>query len=217
MAAALFQTGRFRREDSIFVWQILAGSAVGLLASTLARLYASTYYALGDTRTPLRYAMARVALAAGLGYLLAVPVPAMMGLPALVGAAGLTLASSVAGWLEWSLLRRALNRRIGRTGLGAGYVAKLWTSALCGAAAAWSVKLALPPLHPIAVAVLVLGPNSRPSSLDSEGRARDVRRVLLDPAYGTEVVGCVPLMNASRNPPWISAGSGLPVARSIGT
>ena len=34
---------------------ILAGSAVGLLASTLGRLYASTFYALHDTRTPLRY------------------------------------------------------------------------------------------------------------------------------------------------------------------
>ena len=40
----------------VYVWGILAGSAVGLLASTLGRLYSSTYYALRDTRTPLRYA-----------------------------------------------------------------------------------------------------------------------------------------------------------------
>ena len=56
IAAALFQTGRFTREDAVYVWGILAGSAVGLLASTLGRLYSSTYYALRDTRTPLRYA-----------------------------------------------------------------------------------------------------------------------------------------------------------------
>ena len=35
VAAALFQTGRFSHGDSVYVWQILAGSAVGLLASTL--------------------------------------------------------------------------------------------------------------------------------------------------------------------------------------
>ena len=53
IAAALLQTGRFRHEDALYVWGILAGSAVGLLASTLGRLYSSTYYALRDTRTPL--------------------------------------------------------------------------------------------------------------------------------------------------------------------
>ena len=31
VAAALLQTGRFRREDAVYVWGILAGSAVGLL------------------------------------------------------------------------------------------------------------------------------------------------------------------------------------------
>ena len=53
IAAALFQSGRFRHTDAVYVWGILAGSAVGLLASTLGRLYSSTYYALRDTRTPL--------------------------------------------------------------------------------------------------------------------------------------------------------------------
>ena len=39
IAAALFQTGRFGHDDAVYVWGILAGSAVGLLASTLGRLY----------------------------------------------------------------------------------------------------------------------------------------------------------------------------------
>src|SRR5579884_3604185 len=50
IAGALFQTGRFRHNDSVYVWAILAGSAVGLLASTMGRLYSSAYYALRDTR-----------------------------------------------------------------------------------------------------------------------------------------------------------------------
>ena len=56
IAAAVFETGRFDRADTVYVWAILAGSAIGLLPSTLGRLYSSTYYALRDTRTPLRYA-----------------------------------------------------------------------------------------------------------------------------------------------------------------
>src|SRR5262245_111673 len=47
MAAALFQHGHhFSRQDTIYTWSILAGSAVGLLASAMGRLYSSTYYAL---------------------------------------------------------------------------------------------------------------------------------------------------------------------------
>ena len=68
IAAALLQTGRFTHDDAVYVWGILAGSAVGLLASTLGRLYSSTYYALRDTRTPLLYAIIRVVLTTVLGY-----------------------------------------------------------------------------------------------------------------------------------------------------
>ena len=38
------------------------------------------------------------------------------------------------------------------------YVAKLWTAAIAGAAAAWAVKLSIPQMPPIAAAVLILGP-----------------------------------------------------------
>src|SRR5205823_4858102 len=134
---ALLQTGRFRHTDALYVWGILAGSAVGLLASTLGRLYASTYYALRDTRTPLRYAIVRVALTTVLGYLFAIPLPRLLGLGPAWGAAGLTASAGLAGWAEMLLLRSTLNARIGRTGLPASYVGKLWSSAIAGAAIAW--------------------------------------------------------------------------------
>jgi len=63
------------RGNGRYVWAILAGS-VGLLAQTLGRLYSSAYYALRDTRTPLRFGVARVLLTTGLGYLCAIPLPA---------------------------------------------------------------------------------------------------------------------------------------------
>src|SRR3989454_7174624 len=157
MTGALYQTGRFGRTDSIYVWGILAGSTIGLLASTLGRLYASTYYALHDTRTPLRYAIVRVTLTTVLGYLFAIPLPPAIGLDPKWGVAGLTASAGVAGWIEFALLRRTLNRRIGRTGLPLSFVAKLWTAAAVGACASFSLKLLSSGLHPIPLAVIVLG------------------------------------------------------------
>lgn len=158
MTGALYQTGRFNRADSRYVWGILAGSTIGLLASTLGRLYASTYYALHDTRTPLGFAVIRVALTTGLGYLFAIPLPHLIGIDAKWGAAGLTASAGIAGWVEFVLLRRSLNRRIGQTGLPAAYVAKLWAGALTGAVLGWGIKIVLPQVHPILVAAAVLIP-----------------------------------------------------------
>jgi putative peptidoglycan lipid II flippase len=157
IAALLFENGRFGHADSNYVWSIVAGSSVGLLASTLGRLYSSTYYALRDTRTPLRFAIIRVVLTTGLGYLCALPLPRWLGLDARWGAAGLTASAGVAGWVEFTLLRRTLNRRIGQTGLPAALVVKLWTSAALAAAGAWAVKLALGSRHPIVFGIVILG------------------------------------------------------------
>jgi putative peptidoglycan lipid II flippase len=157
IAAVLYQTGKFTRADSRLVWAILAGSAIGLLASTLGRLYSSTYYALRDTRTPLRYAIVRVALTSVLGYLCAIPLPAWLGIESRWGAAGLTASAGIAGWVEFVLLRRGLNRRIGKTGLPPIFVLKLWIAALVGTSVGWGFKLLLGPRHPFPVAVVVLG------------------------------------------------------------
>jgi putative peptidoglycan lipid II flippase len=158
LVGALLQTGRFTRADSVYVWGILAGSAVGLLASTLGRLYSSTYYALRDTRTPLRFAVVRVALTTVLGYLFALPLPRILGLSQEWGAAGLTLSAGLAGWVEFALLRRGMNARIGRTGLAPRYLATLWLAAAGGGAVAWAVKLTVPPQVPLVAAVLILVP-----------------------------------------------------------
>ncbi len=157
IAAVLYQTGQFKHDAAIFVWGILAGSTVGLLASTLGRLYSSTYYALHDTRTPLQYAVVRVTLTTILGYLFALPLPRLLEIDPKWGVAGLTASAGIAGWIEFALLRRSLNRRIGRTGLSAPYVIKLWIAALLAADLGWTFKLLLGEIHPIPLAALVLG------------------------------------------------------------
>jgi putative peptidoglycan lipid II flippase len=159
IAAAVFQTGLFSQDDARYVWGILAGSSIGLLAGTLGRLYASAWYALQDTRTPLRFAVIRVALTLGLGYLAALHLPGWLGIPARWGAAGLTVSAGIAGWVEFLLLRRSLDRRVGSTRLPAGYAVKLWIPGLLAVAASWGVLLLeAGRLGPIARAALVLLP-----------------------------------------------------------
>jgi putative peptidoglycan lipid II flippase len=151
LVAALYQTGQFGDDDTRYVWYILVGSAVGLLAATLGRLYSSAFYALRDTRTPLRFAMIRVVLTGALGYLFAfplrpamvaglasagVPMPRIVGGTLGLGAIGLTASAGVAGWVEFLLLRRALGARIGRVALPLGFQVRLWSCAVVGGALA---------------------------------------------------------------------------------
>ncbi len=157
IVAAIYQTGQFTRHDSIYVWGILAGSGIGLLATTLGRLYASMYYALKDTVTPLRYAMLRVFLTAVLGYVCALYLPPALGLDPRWGVAGLTASAGFCGWVELVLLRNSMKGRIGETGLAAGFVLKLWASAGVAVTAGWGGKLMMNQSHPIVVAIVSLG------------------------------------------------------------
>jgi putative peptidoglycan lipid II flippase len=146
LVAALLQRGKFTADDSRTVWYILIGSTIGLLVATLGRLYSSTFYALGDTRTPMRYAIARVIVGGVLAYTFAFPLRpvvaalfADIGLPGgavALGAAGITAASGVAAWIEFLLLRRGIRRRIGEGESLAGFYGRLWIAAIAAGAAA---------------------------------------------------------------------------------
>ncbi len=158
IVGAIYQTGRFQPADTTYVWGILAGSTVGLLASTLGRLYSSTYYALRDTRTPLRYAILRVVLTTILGYLCAIPLPPALGIAPRWGVAGLTISAGIASWVEFTLLRVTLNQRIGRTGLPRDVLAKLWLAAIAGSAVGLLISRWIGPHAPLLVAGVVLLP-----------------------------------------------------------
>lgn len=157
VAGALYQSGRFNRNDAIYVWAVLAGSAVGLLASALGRLYSSAFYALYDTRTPLRFAIVRVALTTALGLVFALWAPHALGIDTKWGVGGLTASAGISGWVEFSLLRRSLAMRIGRVSLGARFLATLWGIALAGSGLAYGVKVSLGTQHPLPLACLALG------------------------------------------------------------
>ncbi|MGC4001386.1 MAG: murein biosynthesis integral membrane protein MurJ [Anaeromyxobacter sp.] len=143
LAGALFQTGRQSPADTRYLWLVLMGSAVGLVAAAKGRLYASAFYALKDTRTPLWFAVTRLALTAGLAWWSAVRMPAQLGVPQEVGLVGITATTGLAAWVEYALLRRALGRRIGPTGVPGRRMVRLWASAAAASAAALAVKAAL--------------------------------------------------------------------------
>ncbi|HUN63214.1 MAG TPA: murein biosynthesis integral membrane protein MurJ [Candidatus Sulfotelmatobacter sp.] len=143
IVAAIYQSGRFQHNDVIYVWGILIGSTVGLLASTLGRLYSSAYYALRDTRTPLRFAMVRVFLTTLLGYLMALPLPRLLGIEPRWGVAGLTVSAGIASWVEFTLLQRGLRILIGHVGVPMRFLAQVWLAALVAAAAGRGLTYAL--------------------------------------------------------------------------
>lgn len=148
VVGALYQSGRFNQTVRFQVWTILAGSAVGLLATAMGRLYSSAYYALLDTKTPLRFAAIRVALTIALGFVFALGLPHWLHIDSRWGAAGLTASAGMAGWVEFILLRRGLAERIGLVSIPRDFAAKLWSVAVLSAAIAYSIKLGIGFAHP---------------------------------------------------------------------
>lgn len=163
ISGALLESGAFTAADSRFAWYILIGSGVALWAQTSGRLYSSAFYALKDTKTPLKFAALRVGLGVALGYYAVRILPGQLGLPAHLGAVFITITTGVTAWLEMELLKRALAKELGgvpgvakqlaRVSLaaliaGAGTLgAKAWLTATYGAklAAEWGGGVFAPP------------------------------------------------------------------------
>ncbi|HUF49229.1 MAG TPA: murein biosynthesis integral membrane protein MurJ [Longimicrobiales bacterium] len=169
IVGAMYERGDFVRGDTVLVYLILAGYSMGLLASTASRLYSSSFYALHDTRTPARIAFLRVIVSAVCGGLLMVALEPVRifgttigfgdgvilgGRP--IGAAGLAAGTALGAWLEWTLLRRALARRIGAPAAGS-VLLRLGLAALLAAALARALLSVLPPMPVIAAAAGALG------------------------------------------------------------
>ena len=120
IAAAVFETGRFDRADAVYVWAILAGSAIGLLpvdarpAVLLDLLRAARHEdaasicrSSGSRSGRAGYLFARSRCRDGSEFQRCGGRPVWRSRP------------DLAGWVEMLLLRRTLNRRIGSTGVPA--------------------------------------------------------------------------------------------------
>jgi putative peptidoglycan lipid II flippase len=112
---------------------VLAAYAVGLPAQASIKLFASGFYAVGDTRSPVKIAAVAVVLAAGLA------AAAMQ----VLGPAGIALGTAVAAYVNVGLLARSLRRRVGTLGAdGSRRTATILLGALAGTGAGLAVERA---------------------------------------------------------------------------
>lgn len=111
MIEVLFERGAFDAGSTTLVASILTAYALGLVATSSVKLFASGFHALQDTRTPLKYAAISVVTGAGLGAALMFTLREA-GLGALA-VSGLILGGALGAWLNLSLLWRGLSRRVG--------------------------------------------------------------------------------------------------------
>jgi len=139
LVGLLFQTGRFTGDDTRLVWAILCGSSLGLFATTQSRLLSSALYALSEASAPFRVALCRVALGAGLGYLVTGPLQRHYHWPPLIAATGLASAAGLSAWLELWLLSRALQAHIGVVPKDRRSEARVVLAALLAGAGAFAV------------------------------------------------------------------------------
>ena len=98
----LFQRGEFGAADALLTAQALAGYAVGLPAFSTTRIAAQTFYALGDTRTPVLVGFLSVAVNVALALALMWP----------LRHTGLALASSLSSYVNVLVLCWLLRRRL---------------------------------------------------------------------------------------------------------
>lgn len=186
LVAGLFQSGAFGDAESRLVWIVLIGATAGLLATTSSRLLQSVLYGGGDTRSPARLAIVRVAVSSVVGLLLmfqfdrfellaggGVGLAAGTSLPVFtpveqalrdmddvfrLGALGLTAASAVGALVEYRLLRELVERRIGGTiRVGGPSRGRLAVAALAATVAAALVRPVVVDLTPALGAVVGVG------------------------------------------------------------
>src|SRR5207237_1680469 len=90
IVAALYQTGRFTAQATALVGGVLTAYGVGLLGQATVKLFASGFYAMRDTRTPVKIAAFPLVVSTGLACLL------MRWL----GAPGSALGASIGAFLD---------------------------------------------------------------------------------------------------------------------
>lgn len=128
----VYQRNEFGAEDARLVRWILSAYALGLVATSLIKLFASAFHALQDTRTPMRYAAVAVVVGIAVGAGLMFWMWGQgLGTPAV---SGLALGGAVGAWLNLGLLRRELRGR-GLPRLSAG-VRRALLRAVAGSATA---------------------------------------------------------------------------------
>ncbi len=127
----IFQGGPFLPYHTDKTSQALLFYAFGLFSYAGVKILVPTFYALNDTRTPVRLSLITVASKIGLNLVFIAP----------LGFLGLACATSAASWLNFGLLLRSLHRNNGgvRGSLEIGTYVRIALASLGMGALAWIV------------------------------------------------------------------------------
>lgn len=98
----LYQRGLFHQSDTIQTGKVLMLYATALFAFSAIKILVPTFYALNDTRTPVRTSFISVGVKVAINFLLVLP----------LGYLGLAMATALASWLNLVLLLHSLRRRL---------------------------------------------------------------------------------------------------------
>jgi putative peptidoglycan lipid II flippase len=145
----LFQTGQFDANDTTLVGGVLAAYGIGLLGQSTVKLFASGFYALRDTRTPVKIAVASLVVSAVLSWVFM----------RRFGPAGIALGSSVGGTLNMVSQLRVLDRRVGRVLHGRDWrnLSLIVIAALGASALAFALDQLLLTWGPVPKGIAVMG------------------------------------------------------------
>lgn len=110
IVGVLLQGGQFERNDTQIVYAALAAYTLGLLPANGGRVLVTTLYATGDTRTPARISVIRIAISAVLGAGLMFLLMRMYG--GIIAVVGVCLGSAIGSWIEFLMLRRQVSANL---------------------------------------------------------------------------------------------------------
>jgi putative peptidoglycan lipid II flippase len=185
ISRAIFQHGEFGADDTWAMWITLAVFAVGLPATTASRLFQNGLYALDETKTPARLAIMRVVISTVVSLAFMFPLDRLIVPPgggkvegwgdiwALgplsesvrnsnrfvhLGIVALALGATVAAWIEYHLLSRAVAWRIGRSRLAGRWINPIAVSSALASLAAFLMVQLTQGLPGIVAAILVFTP-----------------------------------------------------------
>ncbi len=105
ICSVLFERGEFTNSDALFSSQALLGYSAGLWAVAGIRLTAPAFFALQDTKTPVR--------AAGVAFIINIALGYALGFQLELKHTGLALASSASAAVNFLILLHLLNKRAG--------------------------------------------------------------------------------------------------------
>ena len=154
----ILPSGEFGAGDATAVGLVLGVFALGLPASGTSRVLSSTFFALGDTRTPARIAYARIAVSAVIGFALMYPLDRLTAGGFGMGAAGLAAGATAGAWLELRLLAGKVRDRLPGLTFGRGRLGRYLLAAAVASLVGLVPAFLLPPVHPLLSAAATLLP-----------------------------------------------------------